>query len=302
MPRVPWLLLSVSTLLLAGCVRAANEASMIPPDPRTAVDDLLATDRAFSAASARTDLASGISAMLADDVAMPMAGRGMVMGAELVREALRASPDASSRASWAPIRGGVSADGQHGFTFGYMSLARRDGTTVPLKYLAYWVREAGGWRVAAYKRAPRAPGDVPTALLPPALPRAAVPIVRDAAIIERHRASIERAERDFSDTAQRIGLGPAFARFGSDDAVNLGGPNEAAFVVGAHAIAEVVGEGAPPPGSPVSWAPDRVIVASSGDLGVTIGTITPNAPAPGIPFFTVWRRESPEAEWRYVAE
>jgi ketosteroid isomerase-like protein len=38
---------------------------------QSAVDELLAADRAFSAASATTDLVSGLSAMFADDVVIP---------------------------------------------------------------------------------------------------------------------------------------------------------------------------------------------------------------------------------------
>ena len=50
-----------------------------------------------------------------------------------------------------------------------------------------------------------------------------------------------------------------------------------------------------------------MIVASSGDLGVTIGTIVVNQPdSTGahqkFSFFTVWRRSSPDQPWRYVAE
>jgi hypothetical protein len=56
----------------------------------------------------------------------------------------------------------------------------------------------------------------------------------------------------------------------------------------------------------VSWAPERVIAASSGDLGVTIGWIVPNAPSPDRPaknpFFTIWRKANASAPWRYVAE
>ena len=54
--------------------------------------------------------------------------------------------------------------------------------------------------------------------------------------------------------------------------------------------------------------PDKgVIVASSGDLGVTIGTIVVNeadstGARPSFPFFTVWRRSGPDQPWRYVAE
>jgi hypothetical protein len=49
-----------------------------------------------------------------------------------------------------------------------------------------------------------------------------------------------------------------------------------------------------------------VIVASSGDLGVSIGMIRRNQPVTGqptaFPFFTIWRRATPTAPWRYIAE
>jgi hypothetical protein len=128
----------------------------------------------------------------------------------------------------------------------------------------------------------------------------------DAAAIARFRASLDEAERSFSQEAQRIGLGPAFAKHGSADAVNLGGPAEAGFVVGSENIGRAVSGGSSETSSPVSWAPDRVIVASSGDLGVTIGMIRQNEPVsgqpPAVPFFTIWRRPNTAAPWRYIAE
>src|SRR2546430_905300 len=186
--------------------------------PQSAVDELLAADRAFAAASAATDLVSGLTAMFADEVAIPMPPGQFVDGKTAVVAALRA--------------------------------------------------DAG--RLAAAK------------------------------------ASLDQAERAFSSEAQRIGLGPAFARFGSADAINLGRPDDAAIVTGAANIARMVGQGLPEGTSPVSWAPERVIVASSGDLGVTIGWIVPNQPTPDrpakSPFFTIWRRPSPTAPWLYIAE
>ena len=129
----------------------------------------------------------------------------------------------------------------------------------------------------------------------------------DAKAVAAFTESLDRAERAFSRDAQRIGLGAAFVQYGSPDAVNMGSANDAGFVVGPENIGRLVSAGEPATGSSVSWAPDRVIVSSSGDLGVTIGTIRPNAPAPGsqrvgYPFFTVWRRASPGDPWRYVAE
>ena len=103
-------------------------------------------------------------------------------------------------------------------------------------------------------------------------------------------------------------LGPAFTKYGSADAMNLGGADTPGFTFGNVAIAEAVSAGSPPGTSAVDWGPERALVASSGDLGITFGFITPNAePAAGqakprFPFFTVWRRASRDAPWRYVAE
>ena len=291
-------------LATAACASTPNGGSA--GDPRAALDGLLAADRAFAAASARTDLVSGISAMFAPDVVMPLPNGSFAESAEAATAALRENPaNTGARAEWAPVRGGISADGQHGFTFGYMTLHQADGTAVPAKYLAYWVRQPAGWRVAVYRRSRRPEGAVSTDPLPPALPGRMVPPSADRAAWEAHRASLDAAERAFSDESQTIGLGPAFAKWGSDDAMNMG--RGAAFTLGAASIGAEIGAGSPGP-SPLSWAPDRVIVASSGDLGVTIGRIRQNTPpadasAPSsFPFFTIWRRPTPTSPWRYIAE
>jgi ketosteroid isomerase-like protein len=275
--------------------------------PQSAVDELLAADRAFSAASANTDLVAGLAAMFADDVVIPNPPGQFAEGKAAVVAMLRANADnARSRTEWIPVRGGVSADGRHGFTVGFMTIHRPDATTIALKYLAYWVKGFDGWKVAAYKRVRAAGGSPSLVVMTPALPAEMVAPVADAAVIAQHRQSLDKAERSFSDEAQQVGLGPAFAKFGSADAVNLAGGSEAGLIVGADNIARLVAAGQPATGSSLYWAPDKVIVASSGDLGVTIGMIHPNAPAAGqpasFPFFTIWRRASPTAPWRYVAE
>ncbi|HEU4882953.1 MAG TPA: DUF4440 domain-containing protein [Longimicrobium sp.] len=294
----------VALLAASACASVPNAGS--GADPQAALDGLLAADRAFAEASARTDLVSGISAMFAPDVVMPLPNGSFAESAQAATAALRENPaNAGARAEWAPVRGGISADGQQGFTFGYMTVHQADGTVSPAKYLAYWVRQPAGWRVAVYRRSRRPEGEVSTAMLPPALPARLVPPSADPAAVEAHRASLDAAERAFSDESQTIGLGPAFAKWGSDDAMNMG--RAAAFTLGAASIGAAIGEGSPGP-SPLSWAPDRVIVASSGDLGVTIGHIRPNTPpadasAPSsFPFFTIWRRPTPTLPWRYIAE
>jgi ketosteroid isomerase-like protein len=289
---------------LVVAVGAARDQS-----PASVADTLLSADRAFSAAAAKRSVVAALTAMFTRDVMMPVPGNRFATGLADATAALRANPDnLSGRVAWTPVRAGISADGRHGFTFGYMTLRKPDGVEVPIKYLAYWVKQPAGWRVVAYKRRPRPAGPVSLALMTPALPPQLVASTPDAATLARYHESLDQTERAFSTEAQRIGIGPAFAKYGSADAVNMGGPDDAGFVVGAEAIGRSVGAGSPPGTSPVSWLPDKVIVASSGDLGITFGMIRPNAPGPdgqpaaGIPFFTIWRRAALADPWRYVAE
>lgn len=117
------------------------------------------------------------------------------------------------------------------------------------------------------------------------------------------RASLIAAEKAFSDRAQVVGLGKASEDNGRTDAINSG---PAGVKVGPAAIGVAVSGGDNGP-SPVEWSADEVLVAPSGDLGITFGTIRPKqAPPPGqpavIPFFTIWMRDGPDRPWRYVAE
>jgi ketosteroid isomerase-like protein len=300
-----WLVLSLGVAVACAAVGTRSQRTR---DAERAVDELIAADRAFAAAVARDDAISKITSMLDDEVTMPTSHGAFARGRAEAGDALRAIVGSGrSRAEWSPIRGGISADARHGFTFGYMTVGGPDTATAALKYLSYWVRRPAGWRVAAYNLARRAPGAVSLSMMPPALPDRLTQPTADSGAIARHYASLIAAERAFSDRAQIVGLGRAFEETGSADAVNMGGRERASFVVGAPAIGRAIGEGAPQPGSPVSWGADRAIVASSGDLGVTFGIIRPNVPRSnaslhGFPFFTVWRRARPSDRWRYVAE
>ena len=274
--------------------------------PQQIADELVAADRAFSAASAKTDLITGISAMFAPDVAMP-APTGIIYGAQKATDAIRANPaNAGAKVEWTPARVGLSADGRHGFTAGFMTTHRADGSVVPGKYLAYWARQQDGWRLLAYKRTP-AKAAPPSIELSYLLPKQIVTAKADKAAIERNRESLAEAERSFSRDAQTMGIGPAFKQYGSPDAINLGGPDSVTFVVGNDAIGNHVGSGGPPNASPVNWGPEKTIIADSGDFGVTVGYIVRNAPgpdgkaAPPQPFFTIWRKDA-SGVWKYIAE
>ncbi|HEV2817843.1 MAG TPA: DUF4440 domain-containing protein [Allosphingosinicella sp.] len=290
-------LLLIALALLAVPARAE--------DARARVEALLAADRAFAAAAAHAgSAADGLAPMFDAEAVMPLPGRGHVVGRDAIIEALRASPAfRDGTASWAPVRGGISADGSHGFTFGFLTLTGGDPARRNRKYLAYWIRRPEGWRVAAWRQLPRPPGEVSTALLAPSLPGFAARPSRDPRRLAAHRRSLAAAEQAFSDRAQQVGLRAAFREFGRADAMNM--YEGAGFAIGLDAITGNFPAGETT--SPVRWSTEHSFVAASGDLGVSIGTIHANRPAAdgradAFPFFTIWRRERPGAPWRYIAE
>ena len=292
-------------VLATGACAVAPVAN--PATPVAAVEELLAADRAFGAAARGLDGVEAIAATFDEGIILPVQAR-FAEGKAAAVAALRENPqNAASRLEWSPIRGGISADGQQGFTFGFMTQRVGDSTHT-LKYLSYWVKRPHGWRVLTLRRRRAAAGPRDVAVRSPSLPARLVAPVGDAGNDADLRASLAAAEQAFSDTAQIVGLQVAFERFGMADAVNLGGVGASDFVYGSPAIGRSVGAATAGQPSPVSWKADHaVVVASSGDLGVTFGYIRPNAPdarrpAGGAPFFTIWRRDSPSAPWRYIAE
>jgi ketosteroid isomerase-like protein len=275
--------------------RAENPATL-------AVAELLAADRRFGKESETLRGAEGLTNMFADDIvlfAVPVPGfaRGKSAAAAALLSAL-GSPNGTTR--WSPIRGGVSADGKQGFTFGYMTTEEAGEPIKLAKYVSYWVRTDAGWRVRLFKRVPRPAGET-TAEMPPSVPARWRPKPAAASWMREYEQSLRAREKSFSDESQRIGLGPAFARFGRADAVNVGGGSE--YVVGARSIGESQGRD-----SPLRWEADQgVLVAGSGDLGVTWGYLHRNGPTPPgrlaqIPLFTIWKREGRKSPWLYIAE
>ena len=293
-----------TTLVLLPALLAVAVRAQVPP--KTVADELLAADRAFAAAAKQKEIIPALAATFAPEVIATI-GPNIVTSAANAVEALKANPlNAGGTIEWTPVRVSVSGDGQHGFTAGFMTVRRTDGSTQPLKYLWYWEKKKDGWRVIVHKRGlakqPAPPTEV-TYVLPKRIARSSA----DAATVDRYRESLADAERSFARDAQTMGIGAAFTQYGDPEAINLGGPDVATFLLGNRQIGEGVGSGSPAGSSPVNWGPEKTIIAASGDFGVTIGYIVPNKPGPDgktskIPFFTIWKRESPSAPWKYIAE
>jgi hypothetical protein len=293
------LVASLAALILFLVAPAAHAIT-----PQRSIDALLAADRAFSTAAAAAPApADALAAMFDPEVVMP-GGPALAIGRDAALALLRAAPAwQSGTVSWRPVRGGISADGTQGFTYGYLTLTAGEPARRERKYLAYWIRRPEGWRVAAWRQVPRGAEGMPTEPQAPSLPASMAAPNPDPAVAARHQASLAAAEQAFSDRAQQVGLAAAFRDYGRADAMNMG--NGAGFTLGGAAIAASVDDGQPT--SSVRWSSTRVVAASSGDLGVSMGVIHRNtASTDGRPdalsFFTVWRRDLPDGPWRYIAE
>jgi hypothetical protein len=288
----------LSMAAAAVCLVAAGPASA--QDARLLASQLLAADRAFSTAGAKANIVDSIGGMLTENAVMPTPKLDFAIGKSAIIETLKSNPaNANATAEWSPVRAGISADGTQGFTYGFMFIHETGKPDRRAKYLSYWIRRPEGWRVAFYKRALSAEGNV-TTRLEPAVPEELVE--PNPQRLQENLASLKAAEQAFSDRAQEVGVGPAFLEFGSEDAMNMGSGSD--FTFGNTAIAKLVGEGNT---TPITWGPDKgALVASSGDLGVTWGFIRPKEPKAGepaaFPFFTVWRKAAQDQPWRYVAE
>ncbi|MEZ5463210.1 hypothetical protein, partial [Dokdonella sp.] len=77
--------------------------------PATFADKLLAQDREFAERAAAGRSADDLFAQFADEVIMPVPGKGFAKGKQAAMEAFRAQPDfESSRIEWTPFGAGVS--------------------------------------------------------------------------------------------------------------------------------------------------------------------------------------------------
>ena len=269
-------------------------------DLRAVRAELLAADRAYAAAAATTNVVEALVAPLAADAVFVGPGAGFARGPEEARALLLTNPNNElSKITWTPIRADVSSDGTQGYTYGYTEVTLPSGSVLPGKYLAYWEKQADGtWKIVAYRRVARPPGEgsyTPPAGFetPDAKHRRYFPNTERAAEV----ASVMAADRAFSDLAQVVSIGEAFATYAAPDGSQTGGGGSASWVFGPTAIAAIF-EG--DPAGLFSWAPEIADVAPSGDLGFTVGYVYQEGTIVG-KYFTVWQKQN-TGEWRFVAD
>jgi ketosteroid isomerase-like protein len=122
--------------------------------------------------------------------------------------------------------------------------------------------------------------------------------------VDLWKKEILETEKNFSQMAKDKGVPEAFKYFAAEDVV-LQRNNQ--LVIGkSELIAFYENQGGEDKGASLTWKPDFVDVAASGDLGYTYGQYTYSYPDStgmrienkGV-FHTVWKRQA-DGSWRFV--
>jgi hypothetical protein len=290
-----------AAVLLFGC---RLHRGPVAPEPARgpARDSLFQLDQSRSDTVAARGPVAGMLALLDPDVAFLRAGVPVTYGREAARALLVAGLSArpnSGAFSWQPLGGGVSYDLRSAYTFGVAARGAATGARLE-RYIAFWQRTLGQpWRVVAYAEVNGPPGmEVPlsaTQLSPP--------------VRQRSREAVEAAARIrsvdslFSDLADRMGTAYAFSNTVARYGAVFGGTR---LIVGPDAVKEFYAS--QNGGTALTWRPVYGVVASSGDLGFTIGESTATGRGPSGAavqrfgkYITVWQRQ-PDGAWKFVID
>lgn len=122
--------------------------------------------------------------------------------------------------------------------------------------------------------------------------------------IEKWKREILDTEQQFTEMAQKEGISIAFLTFAAEDVVVM---RNNSLIIGKESLKESFENEISESGNvSLTWKPDFVDVASSGDLGYTYGTyISTTTDSVGNTkvvegvFQTIWKRQ-PDGTWKFV--
>ncbi len=274
-------------------------------ESEAAHDELLRADISRADTAMRLGLAKGLTAVLTEDVVYLRGGLPILRGRAVARSVL-AADSALSGASvrWQPVRAEVSRDRKNGYSYGFAIYAtnERGASAIRIdRYIAFWRMEGRQWKVSAYAETY---ASAPAAIALPA--EASSGVLADVMMSPRGGVldMIREADTQFSRAATKFGSGEAFGRYAASDAQMFSGPGE--FITGPDAISESFGPVSAK--SSLVWHPVEGEMASSGDLGYTVGnavfTDEQDGGSPTVrysKYLTVWKRQR-DGTWKYVVD
>ena len=183
--------------LIAAALSLVAVSPLFATAPPTALIELVAAEKQALEQAKGKPPAEAIVSMIEADTRVYTRG-GPYVGKAAALTGIKSNPgNLGTGTDWLPVKSGMSSDGKHGFTLGYFDISGgTDPKVAHHRYLAYWVRGADGWKIAAIKQSLRRPEEKVLDSLPPSFPAQATTTPPDSAAA---RQSLIDAEQAFSD-------------------------------------------------------------------------------------------------------
>ncbi|MEP6390310.1 MAG: SgcJ/EcaC family oxidoreductase [Halioglobus sp.] len=111
-------------------------------------DEITALESKWSDMFAAKDL-EGVMALMAENSVLIVPGSPPIVGLEGIRRATKAMLKTDDTVSWASDFAFIAPSGDMAYDYGTATTKSSDGSIVEGHYLVVWVKESGGWKVAA---------------------------------------------------------------------------------------------------------------------------------------------------------
>lgn len=292
-----------AALTLLACSHAPPTPQPVPARGPSR-DSLLASDVERTATVRARGAVAGSVEWLRSDVVYLRAGAPALRGVDAARALIADTADVPPAVAWQPLGGDLSADHRAGYTYGVAARALGTDSVSVERYIAFWKRDAGGapWRIAAYVEVASA---FRTTIhqASAALPQSFTTDPRDQTARTRGLLALMAADSTFSDLADRIGVGTAFAGTVAPEGAVFAGTE---LVVGPKAVRDYYASRDAAMG--LAWHPIYADIAGSSDLGFTIGQYISTGRGPSGAavqtfgkYMTVWQRQ-PDGSWKFVVD
>lgn len=280
---------SLIVWILAAVCAVPGFAAMV--DRQAALNAVVAGEKAFSKAAATKGTRAAFLEYLAEDSVVfapgPVPGRATWEG----------RPARPSLLSWYPVVADVSLAGDLGYTTGPWELrpqGKKDTNVLHGFYLTFWRKQPDGSYKVLFDGGISNPAPPPGAV-EVKIGKAVPAKVENPPQVDDSRAkfTVLSADRAFAKAAAARGSAAAYADFLADDS-RLYHEGVVPVVSKAKILASLQTQTAK-----MVWAPIQARVATSGDLGYTVGNETIGA-EPGF-YLRAWKKQ-PDDSWRVVLD
>jgi ketosteroid isomerase-like protein len=260
-------------------------------DRQAALNAVVAAEKAFAKAAATKGTRAAFLEYLAEDSVV------MVPGPLPGRATWEGRPARPSLLSWVPVAADISLAGDLGYTTGPWELrpkGKGDKNVLHGFYVTFWRKQADGSYKVLLDGGISNPAPPPGAVAVK-IGRANPAKVENPPQVDdsRSKFTILSADRAFAKAAASRGTAAAYADFLADDSRLY--REGAVPVVSKPKILEAL----KPQPAKMQWAPVQARVASSGDLGYSLGNETVGADQ-GF-YLRIWKKQA-DNSWRVVLD